>query len=55
MWQQSVDVGNVTRHTLAGVSKDNFIFGLQAYDRDGNLSVAVYPTPYRPSPPTVSR
>jgi hypothetical protein len=51
VWQQSVDVGNVTRHTLAGVSKDNFIFGLQAYDRDGNLSVAVYPTPYRPSPP----
>ena len=47
-WQQSKDVGNVTRFTLAGVSKDNFNFGVQAYDRDGNLSVASYPRPYRP-------
>lgn len=46
-WQHSKDVGNVTRYTLAGVSKDNFTFGLQAYDRDGNLSVAVYPRPAR--------
>ena len=50
VWQQSLDVGNVTRHTLAGISKDNFIFGVQAYDRDGNLSVAAFPKPYRPAP-----
>jgi len=48
-WQQSKDVGNVTRYTLTGISKDNYTFGLQAYDRDGNLSVAVYPEPYRPN------
>ena len=47
-WQQSKDVGNVTRFTLTGISKDNFNFGVQAYDRDGNLSVASYPRPYRP-------
>ena len=50
VWQNAVDVGNTTRHTLTGVSKDNFMFGVQAYDRDGNLSVAAYPKPYRPPP-----
>jgi hypothetical protein len=51
VWQHARDVGNVTRETLVGVSKDNYQFGLQAYDRDGNLSVAAYPRPYRPLPP----
>ena len=51
VWQQARDVGNVTRETLVGVSKDNYQFGVQAYDRDGNLSVAAYPRPYRPLPP----
>lgn len=46
-WQHAQDVGNVTRETIAGVSKDNTIFGVQAYDRDGNLSVTAYPRPYR--------
>ena len=50
-WQHFRDVGDVMRETLVGVSKDNFQFGLQAYDRDGNLSVAAYPKPYRPLPP----
>ena len=50
-WQHFRDVGDVIRETLVGVSKDNFQFGLQAYDRDGNLSVAAYPKPYRPLPP----
>jgi hypothetical protein len=50
-WQHTKDVGNVTRFTLAGLSKDNFSFGVQAYDRDGNVSVAAYPKPYRPLPP----
>lgn len=52
-WQFSRDVGLATRATLAGISKDDFSFGVQAYDRDGNLSVAAYPTPYRPQAPAV--
>ena len=55
-WQHFRDVGNVARATLDGVSKDNYSFGLQAYDREGNLSVAAYPRPYRPMalvPPAV--
>ena len=46
-WQQSKDVGNVTRATVKGVSKDNVIFGVEAYDKDGNSSVVTYPVPYR--------
>ena len=54
-WQHARDVGNVVRETIVGVSKDNHQFGLQAYDREGNLSVVAYPKPYRPqmsAPPT---
>ena len=47
-WESARDVGGVTRFTVEGVSKDDHVFGLQAYDRDGNLSVATYPRPYRP-------
>ena len=47
-WEHSRDVGKVERFTLTGVSKDDFVFGLQAYDRDGNVSPAAYPTPYYP-------
>ena len=46
-WQKFEDVGNVTRTTVYGVSKDNVIFGLQAIDKDGNVSVATYPRPFR--------
>jgi hypothetical protein len=46
-WQHAAFVGNVTRHTLAGVSKDNYVFGVQAVDREGNASVATYPVPVR--------
>ena len=46
-WQQSRDVGNVTRATIKGVSKDNVVFGVQAVDKDGNASVAGYPLPMR--------
>jgi Peptidase family M28 len=45
-WQHAKDVGNVTRETVVGVSKDNFVFGVQAYDRDGLLGVATFPKPY---------
>jgi hypothetical protein len=47
-WQAAKDVGNVTRYTLKGLSKDNVVFGIEALDKDGNASVASYPRPYRP-------
>ena len=47
-WQNKVAVGNVTRFTVKGVSRDNYLFGVQAVDKDGNVSVAVFPKPYRP-------
>jgi putative aminopeptidase FrvX len=49
-WQQHRDVGNVTRYTLQGVSKDDVVFGIVAIDKNGNASVATYPKPYRPPP-----
>lgn len=52
LWQKHKDVGPVTRFTLP-VSKDNVVFGVQAIDRDGNVSVASYPRPLqapRPEP-----
>lgn len=42
-WQHARDVGTVTRATLAGVSKDDFFFGVQAVDREGHASVAATP------------
>jgi hypothetical protein len=45
-WQGAVFVGNVTSYTSA-LSKDNVFFGVQAVDRDGNLSPATYPLPGR--------
>ena len=50
LWENHKDVGNVTRVTVP-VSKDNVIFGVQAIDKDGNVSVASFPTPL-PPPPT---
>jgi hypothetical protein len=50
-WQHFRDVGNVTRATLPDVLKDDYQFGVQAYDRDGNLSVAAYPKPVVIRPP----
>ena len=44
LWQNHKDVGLVTRVTLP-VSKDNVIFGIQAIDKDGHVSVASFPTP----------
>ncbi|HET9623472.1 MAG TPA: M20/M25/M40 family metallo-hydrolase, partial [Kofleriaceae bacterium] len=49
LWQSHKDVGNVTRVTLP-VSKDNVVFGVQAIDKDGNVSVASFPTPLLPPP-----
>jgi len=45
-WQGSLFVGNVSEATVK-LSKDNYFFGVQAVDKDGNVSVATYPTPLR--------
>jgi Zn-dependent M28 family amino/carboxypeptidase len=49
LWQNHKDVGLVTRYTLP-VSKDNVVFGVQAIDKDGNVSVASFPRPLQPPP-----
>ncbi|MBI3524334.1 MAG: M20/M25/M40 family metallo-hydrolase [Betaproteobacteria bacterium] len=49
LWRHSRDVGNTTRTTLKGISKDNFVFGVVALDRDGNASPASFPHPWRPN------
>jgi hypothetical protein len=47
-WQHALEVPKeITRHTVKGWSKDNVIFGVQALDRDGHASPAVYPKPRR--------
>ncbi|WP_332854702.1 M28 family metallopeptidase [Duganella sp. S19_KUP01_CR8] len=45
-WQGSQFVGKATEFTLP-LSKDNYYFGVQAIDNDGNTSPASYPTPLR--------
>jgi hypothetical protein len=46
VWQGSKFVGNVTGARL-DLSHDNLIFGVQAVDKDGNVSPATYPLPAR--------
>jgi Peptidase family M28 len=46
-WQQHRDVGKVSRATLAGLSKDNLIFGVQALSAGGHASLASFPLPLR--------
>jgi hypothetical protein len=45
-WQGSQFVGNVTEATVK-LSKDNYFFGVQAIDKNGNASPATYPSPKR--------
>ncbi|WP_083684489.1 M28 family peptidase [Massilia putida] len=45
-WQGATFVGNVTNVRL-DLSKDNLLFGVQAVDKDGNVSPATYPVPAR--------
>ncbi len=47
LWEQSVYARNVTRFTVQKISKDNYLFGVCAVDREGNVSPAVYPAPTR--------
>ncbi|MEC5215376.1 hypothetical protein RCH09_000306 [Actimicrobium sp. GrIS 1.19] len=46
-WQGAADAGKSTQFVARGLSKDNYFFGVQAVDTDGNVSVATYPTPLR--------
>jgi hypothetical protein len=46
LWQGSTFVGNVTGWRV-DLSKDNLLFGVQAVDKDGNVSPATYPLPAR--------
>ncbi|HEV2881052.1 MAG TPA: M28 family metallopeptidase [Pyrinomonadaceae bacterium] len=47
VWTNSRAVGNVTTYTIAGMSKDNYFFGVRAVDRQGNRSPVSVPRPVR--------
>jgi hypothetical protein len=49
-WQHRIYAGNVTGYTVKGISKDNYIFGVEAVGKNGTTSPAVYPKPNRPAP-----
>jgi len=45
-WEHALDVGrDVTRRQVRGVSKDNVVFGVEAFDTAGRASPAVFPVP----------
>lgn len=44
-WQHTIWVGNVTNFTVKGITKDNFLFGVRAVDKNGNRSVVTFPVP----------
>jgi hypothetical protein len=54
VWTNSKPVGNVTTHSMKGMSKDNFFFGVRAIDRDGNRSPASYPRPQTRTQPAAT-
>ena len=45
-WQRRIEVGNQPRATVR-LSKDDYIFAVQAVDRDGHESIPVLPLPAR--------
>lgn len=45
-WESSLDVGNATEGTVE-LSKDNYFFGVRAYDHDGHRSLVSMPRPAR--------
>lgn len=45
-WEEFLDVGNTTEGSVP-LSKDNWFFGVQAYDKDGYRSPVSYPRPSR--------
>ena len=44
-WQHTIPVGNVTSFNVKGITKDNFLFGVRAVDKEGNRSVVTFPVP----------
>ncbi|HEY4989712.1 MAG TPA: M28 family metallopeptidase [Opitutaceae bacterium] len=47
-WEHAQDVAkDVTRITVPGVSKDNVIFGVEAFDTSGHVSPSVFPSARR--------
>jgi len=48
VWRHARDVGRVNRYTLKSISKDNYVFGVAAIDRDGHASPASFARPWRP-------
>lgn len=44
-WTHRIEVGKVTEYTLEGISKDDWLFGVQAVDLQGRRSLPVYPAP----------
>jgi hypothetical protein len=55
VWQHWRDVGNVTSATIKGVSKDNYVFGVRAVDKEGYRSPATLPKPKRAERPASER
>ncbi|HKB79004.1 MAG TPA: hypothetical protein VKH35_04745, partial [Thermoanaerobaculia bacterium] len=51
VWTHSKAVGREPKTTMAGMSKDNFFFGVRAVDRNGFKSVVSSPVPFRPRRP----
>ena len=47
VWTNAKMVGNVTSHTVKGMSKDNFFFGVRAVDKQRNRSPVSFPRPVR--------
>ena len=43
VWTHSLSVGNVLTHTMKGMSKDNYFFGVRAIDKEGHRSPVTYP------------
>ena len=46
-WQHVKSVGSITRCTMKGLSKDNYLFGIRAVDKQGRRSPVAYPRPVR--------
>ena len=44
-WTHSVDVGDVTEHTLENIVIDNYYFGVSSLSKDGAESPVVFPGP----------
>lgn len=42
-WTHARPIGNVTNYTVAGLSKDNYFFGVRSVDRQGHRSPVAYP------------